>query len=92
MATTAKNTAKPYRRSHCQRVSPGIGASLRAGYNWHALVRSCIDTDQRQAARNSQPGNTNALKHGFYSAAAEADRRRIRLAIRAWRKGGEGVG
>ena len=91
MATTAKNTAKPYRCSHSQRVSPGIGASLGAGYNWHPLVRSCIDPDQRKAARNSQSGNTNPLKHGFCCAAIEADRRRTRVAIRAWRKGSERV-
>jgi hypothetical protein len=38
------------------------------------------------------PGNKNALKHGFYSAAAEARRRRLRARIRAWGRGGEGMG
>jgi len=28
MATAAKNTARPYRRSHCQRVPPSIGTSF----------------------------------------------------------------
>ena len=38
-----------------------------------------------------EAGNTNALKHGFYSAAAESERRRFRALIRAWRKAAEGL-
>jgi len=33
-----------------------------------------------------QPGNANALKHGFYSAAAKAERRALRARIRGWAK------
>ncbi len=32
------------------------------------------------------PGNKNAQKHGFYTVAAEAERRRLRALIRLWEK------
>jgi glucans biosynthesis protein len=32
------------------------------------------------------PGNRNARKHGFYAAAAEAERRELRARIEAWAK------
>ncbi len=35
----------------------------------------------------AQPGNRNAFRHGHYSAAAIAERRRIRALIRALRAG-----
>ena len=47
------------------------GASLRSVVQGGAL---------RQ--RGGQPGNTNAFKHGRYSASAMADRRRARVLLR----------
>ncbi len=38
------------------------------------------------AGSGAQPGNTNALKHGFYSAAAKAERRELAARIKAWTK------
>jgi glucans biosynthesis protein len=37
-------------------------------------------------AKNSgaPPGNANARKHGYYSAAAKAERRALRARMRAW--------
>ncbi len=34
----------------------------------------------------AQSGNMNARKHGFYSAAAKAERRALRARIRGWAK------
>jgi hypothetical protein len=34
----------------------------------------------------AQPGNANARKHGFTSAAAKAERRELRARIRGWTK------
>ena len=39
-----------------------------------------------------EPGNKNAFKHGFTSAEAEAERRRLRALIRAWRKAAAEMG
>jgi glucans biosynthesis protein len=39
-----------------------------------------------------QPGNRNAHKHGFYGKEAIAERRRLRVLIRALEAGLEGVG
>ena len=36
--------------------------------------------------RGAQPGNVNALKHGWYARAAIAERRRIRELLRAARQ------
>ena len=73
--------------------SPRCGARTRAGTPCRApAVRHKRRCRLHGGAPGSgaQPGNANALKHGFYSAAAEAERRRIRALIRAWRKGAAG--
>ena len=75
--------------------SPRCGARTRAGAPCRAPAvggkRRCrLHGGAKRSG--AQPGNRNALKHGFYSAAAEADRRRIRALIRVWRKGVAGLG
>lgn len=88
--TTEKGEWRPARQT-----SPRCGARTRKGTPCRAPAvkhkRRCRLHGGAQGS-GAQPGNTNALKHGFYSAAAEADRRRIRALIRAWRKGVAGLG
>jgi glucans biosynthesis protein len=50
--------------------------------------RRALHSSPRCGAEGSgaQPGNKNAFKHGLYSAAAEAERRRLRALMKAWRK------
>ena len=43
-------------------------------------------TDGGARGSGAQPGNTNARKHGFYAAAAKAERRALRARIRGWAK------
>ncbi len=73
--------------------SPHCGARTWAGKSCRALVvrqkRHCR-LNGGAPSSGGQPGNANTLEHGFYSAAAEAERRRIRALIRGWRKGAEG--
>jgi glucans biosynthesis protein len=74
--------------------SPRCGARTRAGTPCRApAVKAKRRCRLHGGAKRSgaQPGNTNALKHGFYAAAAEAERRRLRALIRAWRKGPAGL-
>ncbi len=40
----------------------------------------------------AQPGNTNALKHGFYTGEAIAERRRLRGLLRGLARSLEGMG
>ena len=73
--------------------SPRCGARTRAGTPCRApAVRHKRRCRLHGGAPGSgaQPGNANALKHGFYSAADEAERQRIRALIRAWRRAAEG--
>ena len=66
--------------------SPRCGARTRAG----ASSRAPTVRHKRRSRLHGgvpglggQPGNQDTLKYGFYSAAADFERRRIR----AWRKG-----
>ncbi len=69
--------------------SPRCGARTRGGTPCRApAVRAKRRCRMHGGARGSggQPGNANALKHGFYSAAAKAERQALRARIRVWAK------
>ncbi len=70
-------------------LSPRCGARARAGTHCRApAVRAKRRCRLHGGAEGSgaQPGNKNAFKHGFYSAQTEAERRRLRALMKAWRK------
>ena len=54
--------------------APAVGAKRRC--RMHGGVKGS----------GAQPGNANALKHGFYGAAAKAERRALRARIKGWAK------
>ena len=70
-------------------LSARCGARTRGGGNCRApAVRAKRRCRMHGGAGGSgaQPGNTNARTHGFYSAAAKAERRALRARVRGWAK------
>ena len=70
-------------------LSPRCGARTRAGAPCRApAVRARRRCRMHGGAKGAgaRPGNANARKHGFYSAAAKAERRALRARIRGWAK------
>ncbi len=70
-------------------LSPRCGARTRGGACCRApAVRAGQRCRMHGGAKGSgaRPGNANARKHGFYSAAAKAERRALRARIRGWAK------
>lgn len=69
--------------------SPRCGARTRAG----GACRGPAVSGKRRCRMHggargagAQRGNANARKHGFYSAAAKAERRALRARIRGWER------
>ncbi len=70
-------------------LSPRCGARTRDGGHCRApAVRAKRRCRMHGGARGSggQPGNANARKHGYYSAAAKTERRALCARIRGWAK------
>ncbi len=69
--------------------SPRCGARTRSGAPCRApAVRAKRRCRMHGGAKRSgaRPGNVNALKHGFYRAAAKAERRELRARMKDWAK------
>ncbi len=75
--------------------SPRCGARTRAGRPCRAPAvagkRRCR-LHGGAPGSGARPGNANALKHGFYTKAAIAERRRLRALLKALRAQLEAVG
>ena len=70
-------------------LTPRCGARTRSSAPCRApAVRAKRRCRMHGGAKRSgaRPGNANALKHGFYSAAAKAERRQLGARIRGWAK------
>ena len=68
-------------------MSPRCGARTRRGAPCRApAVGARRRCRMHGGAKGSggQPGNANALKHGYYGAAAKAARQVLRARIRGW--------
>ena len=89
LKTEVRLIKEPADHTVAMHLSPRCGARTRGGAPCRAPAvggkRRCR---MHGGARGSgaQPGNANALKHGFYSAAAKAERRALRARIRGWAK------
>ncbi len=74
--------------------SPRCGARTRAGRPCRAPAvagkRRCRLHGGAKGS-GAQPGNANARRHGFYGAAAKAERRRLRALLRVWGKAAAGL-
>ncbi len=70
-------------------ASPRRGARTRSGGSCRAPAVAGKQRCRMHGGgegSGAQPGNRNALKHGFYTAGAEAERRRLRALIKLWEK------
>ena len=70
-------------------TAPRCGARTRAGKPCRAPA---VGGKRRCRLHGGAPGNANALKNGFYTKAAVAERRQLRALLRALGPGLEGMG